>query len=262
MANKKNTELMSTIKRILWIGSIFLAAALIISMIEKKRSRMVEEVGIQIAALSTGDNLITREDVYVAIERSFGHRLLGLPIGALNVERVERVLEDDPFIHEADVFIDAKNKIHIEVSQREPILRVIDKNGLNYYLDTEGMMMPLSQHFTARVLVATGEIPPFDPDYLNRKKNRLKAVFEMTNIILKDQLLKSLVAQVDINKRREITMVPVVGNQTIEFGELEDVEDKIFRLKTFYAEAMPRLGWKKYKTINLKFRNQVVCKKR
>ncbi|MEM9821061.1 MAG: hypothetical protein AAF985_08310 [Bacteroidota bacterium] len=255
-------ELIAMIKRISWIAMIFMAAALFITTVEKKRSRTVDAVDIRIAALSTGDNLITREDVFVAIERSFGHRVLGLPIGALNVEKVERVLEADPFIRDADVFIDALNTVQIEVSQREPILRVIDQNGLNYYLDHEGKMMPLSPHFTARVLVATGAIPPFDPGYQSRKGNRIKKIYEMCQIILQDELLEVLIGQIDINSKGEISMVPILGNQTIEFGDLVEVSDKIFRLKTFYAEAMPRLGWKKYKTINLKFRNQVVCKKR
>ncbi|MEM8909624.1 MAG: hypothetical protein AAGD05_17380, partial [Bacteroidota bacterium] len=106
-------EVQATLKRLSWIAVFFLAAAMIVSTVEKKRSRMVQEVDIQIEALPSGDNLIKIEDVYIAIERSFGHRLLGLPIGALNVERVERILEADPFIREADVFIDAQNKAHI-----------------------------------------------------------------------------------------------------------------------------------------------------
>ena len=57
-------------------------------------------------------------------------------------------------------------------------------------------------------------------------------------------------------------MVPIVGDQRIILGNIEDLDDKIFRLKTFYQEAMSRMGWNKYKTINLKFKNQVVCKKR
>ena len=47
-------------------------------------------------------------------------------------------------------------------------------------------------------------------------------------------------------------MVPIMGNQRIILGDIEELDDKIFRLKTFYQEAMSRMGWNKYKTINLK----------
>lgn len=256
------TDVVHMLKRILWIASIFMAAALVISMVQKKKSKEAKEVIIKIETLPDGNTLINQEDVLLTIERSFGHRLIGLPLGALNVERVERVLEEDPFILAADVFVDAENKVHIDVEQREPILRVIDKNGLNYYLDKLGKKMPLSKHFTARVLVATGNIPPYDPEYQERKKNRLKSLFELTNIIGNDELLKPFVENVHLDEDNDFILIPKVGNQKIILGDLEAIDDKIFRLKTFYTEAISRLGWNKYKTINLKFKNQVVCKKR
>lgn len=257
-----NTDVGHMLKRILWIASIFMAAALLITMVQKKKTREANDTLILITPLPDGNNLIDAEDVLLTIERSFGHRLVGLPLGALNVERVERILEEDPFILSSDVFVDAENKIHIEVIQREPILRIIDKNGLNYYLDKLGKKMPLSKHFTARVLVATGNIPPYDPGYLDRKGNRMKDLYDLTNIILQDQLLQPLVEHVFIQEKGDFILVPKVGNQKIIIGDLSMMDDKIFRLKTFYKEAVSRLGWNKYRSINLKFKNQVVCKKR
>ena len=156
-----NKEVIKMIKRLAWIGFFFLIAVIIISAVEAKKGRSAADVFIKIEALPHGDSLINQEDIKVTIERSFGYNLMGIPVREIDVARVERVLENDPFILNADVYLDAKNQIHIEVEQREPILRIIDKNGLNYYLDEFGKKMPLSKHFTARVLVATGNIPPF-----------------------------------------------------------------------------------------------------
>ena len=84
----------------------------------------------------------------------------------------------------------------------------------------------------------------------------------MTEKILKDEFLENLVGQIHVSRQDELQMVPIVGDQRIVLGNTEELDDKIFRLKTFYHEVMSRMGWNKYKTINLKFRNQVVCKKR
>ena len=162
----------------------------------------------------------------------------------------------------ADVFVDAKNQVHIEIEQREPVLRIIDKNGLNYYLDKFGKKMPLSKHFTARVLVATGNIPPFDPDFLQRKKHILKDLFELTNIILKDEFLEPMMEQIYVTSEKEFELSPNLGDQKILLGKMDNIDDKLFYLKTFYKEAMPYKGWQKYKTINLKFKGQVVASKR
>ncbi len=41
----------------------------------------------------------------------------------------------------------------------------------------------------------------------------------------------------------------------------ESIERKLTRLRSFYDAALPRVGWDRYKEINIEFENQVVCKK-
>ncbi len=41
----------------------------------------------------------------------------------------------------------------------------------------------------------------------------------------------------------------------------EAIEAKLSRLRDFYDEALPRVGWDRYKEINIEFENQVVCKR-
>lgn len=259
---KANKNIASSIKRILWIVFFFIAAALIVSAVEKKKSKVAKDILINIKTMSDGNTLINSEDVRVTIERSFGHDLAGVPLGELDVARVERVLEEDGFINNADVYVDAENKIHIEVNQREPILRIIDNNGLNYYLDKEGVKMPTSDHFTARVLVATGNIPPHVPDFKERKKHVIKDLFELTNKLRQDGFLDAMIEQIHITDNKEYILIPKVGKQKILLGPYEEIDEKFKRLKIFYKEGIPYEGWKKYKTINLKFKDQVVCKKR
>ncbi len=257
-----NNEVIKMLKRLAWIGFFFLIAVIIISAVESKKGRSAANIFINIAPLPDGDSLINQEDVKVTIDRSFGYNLLGIPVGEIDVARVERVLENDPFILNADVYLDAKNQIHIGIDQREPILRIIDKNGLNYYLDKFGKKMPLSKHFTARVLVATGNIPPFDPAYLQRKRHILKDLFDLTNIILKDEFLQPMMEQIYVNNSKEYELSPNIGDQKIILGKMDNINNKLFYLKTFYKEAIPYKGWQKYKTINLKFKGQVVAGRR
>jgi cell division protein FtsQ len=47
------------------------------------------------------------------------------------------------------------------------------------------------------------------------------------------------------------------------FGEAKDFEEKFEKLKTFYTEGLNKTdGWNKYSTINIKYKNQVVCTKK
>ncbi len=259
--NKK--ELTSTLKRLLGLVAILLIAGIIISAVENRKHSNVKEVIIDIDQLGHGYSFVNVEDIRLIIERRFGYNLEGVPLAGLDVERVERVLEEDPFIYESDVYVDAKNRIHIHIGQRDPLVRIIDKNGANYYLDRNGHKMPLSKHYAARVLVVTGNLPPYVEDFLETKKeNSLANVFRLAETLNQDDFLLAQIEQIYVNSKGDITLIPKVGNQKIILGPYEDVGKKLKRLKTFYKEGIPYEGWQKYKTINLSFKDQIVCKKK
>ncbi len=249
-------------KQALWLFIIVGAAIFIVSAIEQKEASPVQGVFVNIEPLDKEDLLITQEDVLLSIDRSFGVQLEGIQIANLNVARLEKVLEEDPFILDANVFVDAKNYVNITIEQREPIMRVVDNNGLNYYLDKRGFKMPLSKHFTARVMVVTGNLPPYTPDFLEKDNHGLKDLFELTNTILNDEFLNAQVEQIYVSNTRELVLNPKVGAHKILLGKYEDIDQKLEKLIIFYKQALPYEGWNKYKTINLKYKNQVVCEKR
>ena len=56
--------------------------------------------------------------------------------------------------------------------------------------------------------------------------------------------------------------MPQVGDYLIEFGTPEDSELKLNGLKAVYQQAFKNMGWNKYRTISVKYRNQVVCTKK
>ena len=124
-------------------------------------------------------NFITKEDVRNMLKRRFGHILNGIPVGRLDVQEVEQVLEKDAFVKDADVYIGARNTVNIQIIQRKPILRVIDEDGASFYLDEEGVFLPLSANYTARVPVATGAIPTFRDDFMAFEGNVIKGLFEI-----------------------------------------------------------------------------------
>jgi cell division protein FtsQ len=247
------------VKRIGWTVMLLLVGVLVISAIEHKQTSIIKTLDISIKPLADSTLLIQQGDVVLSLDRSFGYRFDERSIKDIDVERIERVLEEEPFIKDADVYINAANIIKVSITQREPILRIIDKNGLNYYLDGAGYKMPLSKHFTTRTLVATGNIPPHVPDFQDRKKHTLKDLFILTQFILKDEFFSTMIEQVYVTNSGDFVFVPMIGDQKIIFGKLDRMEEKFRNLRAFYDRAIPVNGWRKYSTINLKFKGQVVC---
>ncbi len=248
--------------RILWVGFLLLIGLLLYSAIGRKKESFAEGVEIEVVPLKSGDKLISERDVRQALLRSFGNTLEGTELANLEVERMERVLEQDPFVLDADAYIDQHNVFHLKIKQREPVLRVLDINGGNYYLDKDGIKMPPSPNFAARVMVATGNIAPYMLDFKKHKKrSTLKDLFSLTETLLADEFLSGFIQQIHINGNGEFILVPLIGDQKIILGSGRKVDDKLRRLKIFYQQGMPYTGWRIYESINLSFNGQVVCKK-
>lgn len=256
-----NAELIRVGKRLMWTFMVLVTIGVVLSSVQWKETSPSAGLQIDIKPLADGHNLITGEDIVKKIDRSFGFPLEGTPLNNIDIERLERILEEDPFILKADAYVDAGSVINIRVLQREPVLRIIDNNGLNYYLDKDGIQMPPSEHFTARVLVATGSIPPYVPNFLEREKHLLQDVFHLAAQIREDPFLGPLIEQIYVSNRGEMSLAPKVGDQKILLGRYVDMDEKLENLKIFYQEGVPYEGWRKYKVYDLKFKGQVVAVK-
>ena len=77
----------------------------------------------------------------------------------------------------------------------------------------------------------------------------------------KNNFWKSQIQQIYINLDEEIELIPRVGRHKIIFGDVSDMDEKFKKLMIFYKKGLHYTGWNKYKTINLKFKNQIVCTK-
>lgn len=193
----------------------------------------------------------------------------------INIPELEKTLNSHPAIENAEVSRELNGEIKIDILQRTPVLRVINKDGESYYIDSQSKLMPLNENYSARVLVATGEI--FEP-YAQRyqfsvdqiKKSELFSsvsflddLLDVTNYINRDSSLTCLIQQINVNEQKELELYPAIGNHKIVFGDAKNVAEKFNKLKLFYTQGLNKSdSWTKYSTINLKYKNLVVCTKK
>lgn len=247
--------------RISWMLFLLITALILLSAVTRKKNSFASTTEVEIVPLKSGEKMLSDRDVRQNLLMAFGNTLEGTELAGLEVERIERVLESDPFVEDAEVFVGQSNTLHVRLRQREPIVRILDNNGGNYYLDNSGAKIPVSPLYAARVLVATGNIAPHTADFQDKKRNTLKDVFALTKLLNSDPVWASFIQQIHVNNANEYILVPLVGDQKIVLGSLKNIEDKLNRLKVFYQEGMPYAGWRTYRTISLKYNGQVVGRK-
>jgi len=247
--------------RIIWLLLLAMVLMILFISINQKKNSFAEQVVVEVIPLDGKDKLITESDARQALLRAFGNTLEGTELDRLEVERVEMVLEEDPFVADADAYVDQADTLRVKIQQRAPVVRVLDYRGGNYYLDESGAKMPPSKHFTARTPVATGNIPLYAADFMEQKKHALKDLLYIIQSLRDDKFFAGFIQQIHVNNAGEYILTPLIGDQLIMLGDTSRLEEKLDNLKIFYKEAMPYAGWGKYRIINLKYEGQVVARR-
>ena len=254
----KNINWKGILSAFTWLVSLS-GLVLLMSFIEvKKASQKCKDLKV---ILPGRNNFIERNEID-RILMDAGGALIGRDLRDINIHKLENSLKSNPFIEFAKVYVDMDGVIHAEVRQRQPILRLINRANVQFYIDENGLKMPLSENFTANVLVANGLIDEDFSGKVDTLNTKLaKDLFRMAQFIKADTLWDSQIEQLYVDVKGDIEMVPRVGNHKIILGDADSLQSKFKNLLAFYKKAMPKVGWDTYKSINLKFANQVVCSK-
>jgi cell division protein FtsQ len=122
-------------------------------------------------------------------------------------------------------------------------------------------MLPLSDKFSARLPVFTGF--PSDKKVLTRADSALlREIYQVSVAIQKDPFRMAMIDQVDIDAQRNFEMMPKVGNTIIAFGDGKNAEEKFNKLVLFYKEIMKKAGWNRYSMVDVRYKGQVVAKRK
>jgi cell division protein FtsQ len=253
---------------------IILAVGLIVGLVfsgifHQKRICKAVEININYAG---ADSFFTVEDINAFLIQN-NDSIKGKEIDNINENLIENIIKENPYIIDADVYTTMDGIVKINITQRKPIVRIINKSNQAFYIDNLGVKMPINTKYPANVVIATGNINAlyslFSPADLNQRSDTLNliqdsilyGIYKVANYINKNNFFKAQIEQIYVNEYAEIELIPKLGEQIIIFGKAENIEEKFNKLLIIYKEAFNKLGWDKYRFINLTYENQVVCTK-
>ncbi|MES2779313.1 MAG: hypothetical protein V4651_05380 [Bacteroidota bacterium] len=246
----------------LWV--LMISAVVVSLAFVNKQEDAIRCKKISVSIFPKNELLFIDRDMVLTTITPLGNEkaIIGKKIMELNIPLIETKLNHNDFIKTSQVFTDMNGELQINIEQRRPILRLLKADGSSYYIDEEGRKMPVSQAFTAHVPIASGNL--FE-EYKARDTMHTLVGSELHKIatyVDKDAFWKAQIEQIFVTAESEFMLIPKVGDHTIVFGTGEDMEEKFEKLLLFYKEGLSRVGWEKYSTINLKYKNQIVCTKK
>jgi cell division protein FtsQ len=257
--NKTNWKFIGIIS--LWV--IGLSVTLVSLAFTEVRLQRVLCKKIEININREDENYFIGKQDVLKILYSTGDSLIGTPVQKIPLSLLERLLKLNKYVANADVFIDIKGNLQVNLTQRKPVLRIMNANMQSYYLDEKGEKMPISSLYSANVLVVNGAINE-QYDGLNDivQSNLVRSLFYLGNVIRDDKFWAAQVEQIYVEQNQDIVLIPRLGDHKIVFGDTSNTYEKLSNLLVFYQKAMPKVGWQTYHTINVKFKGQLVCSRR
>lgn len=257
------------------VWSVIVLCIIVIPIVVSKvyNNGLCKDVRISIK-YNSETHFITEKDINDYLI-GLGNTLKGQKLSTINVESVEKVLRNNEYVKEAVVFTSVDRTVSINIVQRNPLVRVQNSVNQSFYISDDGKMMRCQPGKPARVLVANGRIIElFWPslnlqiDSTSTQKDStvcntvLYKIYAISKFINNDEFLRAQIEQLYVKSRNEILLIPKVGDHIIKFGDIDDIKEKFDKLVVFYKQGMTTEGWGKYDTINLIFKNQVVCSKK
>lgn len=214
---------------------------------------------IKVEITDSADYMFVRNvDIRQWVSRNH-KEIFGMPVWLIDLRKIEDGLRKLQSIEDVAVFTNVGDNgvksfgtLVVKIIQRHPIFRVVGQ-GASFYMDKYGKLIEWTPRYTPRVLIVGGIV---SVDFARKKL--LPLVVYLNN----DPFLSAQIDQVYVNAIGELSMVPRVGEQLILFGGPDDFQVKFRNLKALYTEGFKNGGWGRYKTINVEFRNQVVCTKK
>lgn len=257
------------VKNIIWFLGI-VSVLFSLSMVQSSQDNKI--IGLPDIHLDMHEDMqfLQKEDI---LQRLLDKGLIGdtMTYANTDIHTIETYLSEMPEVKKVQVYATLGEKWKIELEQRQPIARIFNIDGSSCYLDSDGTLMPLSTNYTAHVIAVSGNINEIDfsknvSDIMNNDSLKtieiLDDLYELSTYVCSDEFLSAQFTQVYINTHNEFELIPRIGDHRILFGDSEHIPGKFKKLELFYSEGLSRAGWELYDTVNVMYKDQVVCSRR
>ena len=256
-------------KRILsilfWVGMIAYYFLVLGFVVEKRHEMLCTSLKVNVVD-SARSRFVTADDISLMVDNRT-QKLTGVRFDSIHIPKIVQRLGEFTPIRHVNIYKTIDGAVHIDVMQREPVLRVINRFGDSFYLDDRGDLLQHSGRYCVRVLVANGYINlrPEQKAYNvltaetpAGKRNIMRELFELARYINGDRFWKAQIQQIYVNEDGDFELIPLVGAHVIVFGTFDKPDAKFSKLESFYRNGLNVKGWNTYAVINLKYEDQIV----
>lgn len=253
--------------KIALVTALFCALGLVcyaISKMNVERRHQVTCAGVKVE-FADGFNFVTAEDIEGYLKKEYG-TYVGQRLDSLDLAKVEKILAGKGAILKTDAYTTPDGYLNVKVYQREPVVR-FQKGNTGFYADEKGFIFPLQNNYTSRVPIVDGAVPlSVTADYKGEAKTPqeklwLSRVIAMVAYMDGSKVWAENISQITVEPDGDLVMVPREGKEVFIFGQPTEIAAKFEKMGKYYTAIVPDKGEGHYSTVNVKYKDQIVCRK-
>jgi cell division protein FtsQ len=194
--------------------------------------------------------------------------MTGRQLREINLEEIEELIRKNHYLRQADASITVNGVLKISAIQRKPSLRMISEDLSCWYIDEEGVIMPVKTGYAAYVPILSSNRGFPGKNMISSGENvhsldleQVEHALLLCNYLKKNDFANALIDQVVLSESGEFELIPKIFGPAIILGSIDNIDRKFEDLFWIYKKVLPEKGWEYYKKIYLKYENQVVCSK-
>lgn len=209
-------------------------------------------------------NFVGREDIELWLDKEY-RAYAGLPLDSVDLTRIESIVTGHSAVKDCEAWLTDDGVLHVELSQREPLVRFDDGAG-GFYADSEGFIFPLQERGGASVPVVDGKLPFRIPKgYKGELKDPVHKEW-MDRILHLVAAMKGTVWEKDIRRISasedgDLVLFPLEGKERFIFGQPVNIEEKLYLMERYYDSVVPSKTPGYYSVVDLRHGGQLVCRK-
>ena len=221
-----------------------------------QKNRLISGINVIMNNKHNDDHFLISKDVEALFLKNEHINVEEKTLETIDLDEIERIAESNPWVKNAEIFVDNKMTLNIELTQRVPKARIFTTKGGSFYIDSNGFEMPLSERYAYPVPVFTGFVKHSEDSINEIMKHK---IIYLSNIITDHEFWNQQITQIEHTSSEGFVLFGTTGDQRIIFGDTVNAYEKLNNLYSFYKQISNKIGWDKYTKLDLRYDGQVVA---
>lgn len=178
----------------------------------------------------------------------------GANVDSLDYLEILDNVETLPYVKQAFVEVSSSGRVHLRVTEREPIMLLLD-NGNRFYVDADGVRLP-------RIRGKSADVPIYYDLGYDSGKDVLdsRAFQEVRDFLMaarQNELVYLTLSEIGWTEDEGVTVLSHENTVRLVFGH-ENFDNAVENWSYFYTRVVPEKGMGHFRRIDFRFDGQIV----